>query len=84
MSILNVFVTPDCALMGVDTDATMPDGTTYQVSKMVVVPHLSTVVGFRGLDLMQMAACPVIVGFKGKFDALVDSMSEIIRASVKW
>ena len=40
MSILNAFVTPELALLGVDTDALTPDGTTYQVCKLITLPQL--------------------------------------------
>lgn len=84
MTILNAFVTSDLALLGVDTDAMMPDGTTYQVCKLITLPQLGAVVAMRGLDLMMMAASPVFVGFKGTFDELVKLMPEIIEASEKY
>lgn len=79
MSILNAFVTPELALIGVDSEAMLPNGDLQQVCKIVVNPVLSAVVGFRGLDLMQMAAAPVFSGWKGTFDALAEYVPELIR-----
>lgn len=79
MSILNAFVTPDVALLGVDTEAGLPDGELQQVCKLIVNPPLSAIAGFRGLDLMQMAAAPVFTGWKGTFDHLAEYVPDLMR-----
>lgn len=79
MSILNAFVTPDAALLGVDTEAGLPDGELQQVCKLIVNPPLSAIAGFRGLDLMQMAAAPVFTGWKGTFDHLAEYVPDLMR-----
>ena len=84
MSILNAFVTPELALLGVDTEVRFPDGTMGEACKLITLPHLSVAIGFRGLDALFMAAIPVIVGFKGSFDALVEIIPGLIDESVKF
>lgn len=84
MSILNAFVTPDLALIGVDTEAMLPDGTTQQVCKLVTVPHLGVAAGFRGLDYLQMFATPAIVCFKGSFDALAETMPSMLAEAERF
>ncbi|MDH0095417.1 hypothetical protein N7333_02340 [Pseudomonas sp. GD04158] len=74
MSILNVFIAPDRALIGVDTEAMLPDGTTHQVCKLVTVPHLGLGAGFRGVDMLFATVCPAIIAFKGAFDELAQAM----------
>jgi hypothetical protein len=74
VSILNAFVTPDLALIGVDTEAMLSDGATQQVCKLVIAPHLGAAVGFRGIDVLQATMSPAIIGFKGTFDALAEAM----------
>lgn len=84
MSILNAFVTPDLALIGVDTEAKLPDGTTLQACKLVTVPHLGAAAGFRGLDVLQMFAASAIIGFKGDFDALAETMPGLLTEAERF
>ncbi|MFY1021679.1 hypothetical protein [Ectopseudomonas khazarica] len=84
MSILNAFVTPDLALIGVDTEARLPDGATYQVCKLVTVPHLGAAAGFRGLDVLQMFAASAIISFKGDFDALAETMPGLLTEAERF
>lgn len=79
MSILNAFVYDDHALIGVDTEAMLPDGSTQQVCKLIVTPQLSAVTAFRGLDYLQMVMAPAIAGFKGTFDEMADHMPGNLR-----
>lgn len=84
MTILNAFVTPDLALIGADTDEMMPDGTIFQGCKLITLPQLGAVIGFRGIDLVMMACSPFFVGFKGTFDAMVEAMPQLIEASIEY
>lgn len=83
MSILNAFVYDDHALVGVDTEAMLADGSTQQVCKLIVAPQLSAVAGFRGLDYLQMVIAPAITGFKGTFDQMAEHMPANLEHAIK-
>ncbi|HKQ25449.1 MAG TPA: hypothetical protein VJT81_13490 [Burkholderiales bacterium] len=52
MSILNLFIGPEKALLAVDTEGLLPDGSKASVSKMYALPHIHAVMGFRGHTLL--------------------------------
>lgn len=82
MSILNAFVLPDVALFGVDTEVTMPDGSTEERGKMIPIPHLSAVVGFRGAEPVIFSAMPSILTYRGDFDDLAANMPRIFAEAL--
>jgi hypothetical protein len=82
MSILNAFVVPEVALLGVDSEAFLPDGTIEAVCKLIALPHISAALGFRGVCGVFWASSPAFVGFMGSFDELAEAVPEIIKASV--
>lgn len=82
MSILNVFITPEVALIGVDTDAMLPDGSINECSKVLFLPHIHTAVGFRGVHLMHAIANAEIMSFYGSFDHLAEVMPQILTHSL--
>lgn len=82
MSILNVFVTPEAGLIGVDTESTLPDGTIQEFGKMIVAPATGAVAGFRGTDYMMLAVSNSIVCFGGSLEKLAEAMPGHLRRSV--
>lgn len=48
MSILNVWLTPDCATVGVDTETIALNGTTGHTSKLIPLIHMNSVIACRG------------------------------------
>lgn len=83
MSIVNVFMSAESALIGVDTEGTLPDGSHVEGCKMIFLPHLSAVVAFRGLDAVLACASPSIICYTGKFDDLAAVMKEIVLGAVR-
>ncbi|MHB9799973.1 hypothetical protein ACYCAX_19430 [Pseudomonas sp. MT3] len=83
MSILNAFITPDLGLVGFDTEGVMPDGSVVEGCKVIVLPHINAVIGFRGLDFVQATASPNLVGFKGTLEALADDLPRFLTDVIK-
>lgn len=79
MSILNAFIETELGLVGVDTEAVRPDGTIAEASKMVVLHHISAVIGFRGTDYLLATAGPGLVGFNGSLEQLVEMLPDHLR-----
>ncbi|WP_371233618.1 hypothetical protein ACAW63_10930 [Pseudomonas sp. QE6] len=84
MSILNAFVEPDLGLVGVDTEAVLPDGTIAEASKMMVLNHINAVIAFRGTDYVLASASPSLVTFTGSLEQLVEGLPSLLRASVDY
>lgn len=78
MSILNAFITPDLGMVGFDTEGVMPDGSVVEGCKVIVLPHINAVIGFRGLDFVQATASPNLVSFKGTLEALADDLPRFL------
>ncbi|WP_371231488.1 hypothetical protein ACAW63_02645 [Pseudomonas sp. QE6] len=78
MSILNAFITPDLGLVGFDTEGAMPDGSFVDGCKLIALPHINAVIGFRGLDFVQATASPNLVSFKGTLEALADDLPRFL------
>ncbi len=74
MSILNIFMSPDVAFIGTDTDGVLADGSVVEGCKSITLPHLSAFVGFRGYSVTLMSLAAQIVGFMGNFDDLADHL----------
>lgn len=83
MSIINAFIGPDVAVVGVDTDAIGDDGKHFECSKLYALNHVNAVVGFRGYMTTIAFSMPSLVSFSGSFDHLADKMPEIIKAAQK-
>lgn len=84
MSVLNAFVTPDCALLGVDTEGFLPDGGVQHGNKTITIPHLGAVIGFRGLDWMLIGMAGTFVGWKGTYDALAAYTPTLMNNAAAW
>lgn len=82
MSILNAFVTPDLALLGFDTEGTLPDGSRVEACKALFLPHLNAAVGFRGAADLFAIAAPSLIAYTGSFDRLSGFVPEVIRGSL--
>lgn len=83
MSILNCWIEPERALVGVDTEVIGADGKFYACSKMIPLPHVGAVLGARGglLFFSTLVAACNVQGFE--FDALADMMPDLCRNSLK-
>ena len=82
MSIVDIFITADVALIGVDTDAALPDGSHGEGCKVIFLPHISAVVAFRGAAIALACAAPSLLSFSGGFDELADVMGAIMKGSM--
>lgn len=83
MSLLNAWIHPEYALIGVDSDAVSPAlGARAEVSKLVsFAPHMPAVIAGRGVFGFLP---PVVMGammHSDNFDRLVEKMPDILRAS---
>lgn len=84
MSLLNVWVSPERALIAVDTDAITPDGQHFGMSKLLVLPHAETVFAFRGdrrfmhdlFGRFYLARCDV------DLDAIMSGMGEMLASVI--
>lgn len=84
MSILNVFVTPEVGLVGVDTESTRPDGLIQEFGKMITAPAAGAVVACRGTDYVLMAASPSIVCFAGSLEEMVEGLPGLLKRAVDY
>ncbi|WP_236175997.1 hypothetical protein [Pseudomonas pseudonitroreducens] len=84
MSVLNAFVTPDCALLGVDTEGVLPNGEAQHGNKAITLPHLGAALGFRGLDWMLIAMSSTVVGWKGTYDELAAYAPTLMNNAATW
>lgn len=80
MSILNVWIEPDAALVGVDTATgmTREDGTPLEFSKMFPIVHANTIVAGRGHSLF-LSSLFVMCNGRGDFDSLVEEMPLLLQ-----
>ncbi|WP_305073470.1 hypothetical protein [Propionivibrio sp.] len=83
MSLVDVFVTPGGALVGVDTHARTLDGELIEVAKIVCLPHISTVFAFRGLSDVFFLANYFFLSHRSGFDELAEGMGDIIRKTME-
>ena len=79
MSILNAFVRDDVALVGVDTEGALANGRYVESCKVVILPHINAMVGFRGSALMLQLVASSLMAFLGNFDELAETMPTVIR-----
>lgn len=82
MSIVNAFVHRDHVLLAVDTHARLPDGSSDDRLKMLLLPHIDSAVAFRGMDVALMAGAAHVTRFSGGFDELANDMPEIVANAV--
>lgn len=81
MSIVNAFVSPECAVVCADTEAG-PDGGPYtEVSKLVPLPHMNAVVAFRGSMLFLSGALTGMFVSGCGFDELSRQMPDLLKLS---
>ena len=79
MSIVNAWVGPENAWVGVDTGATHVDGVTREASKMVPLVHLPAVIAGRGCAaFLPAVVCNSMLKLL-EFDELAAAMPEILR-----
>lgn len=80
MSLLNAWLTRDRALIAVDSEGVVQDGSPRSMSKLLTIPHLPAVVAMRGSAdfLARVFHCSISRCF-GSFDELVDELPSILR-----
>jgi hypothetical protein len=79
MSLLNVLMRPDYALVGVDTDcANFQDGSHMHVSKMLVLAHIPAVLAGRGGFALFKRVFDIAHGNGGDLDELLAVMPQIL------
>lgn len=84
MSLLNVWVSPERAMVAVDTDGINPAGQHFGMSKLLVLPHAEIVFAFRGdrrfmhdlFSRFYLAACDV------DFDAVMAAMPQMLASVI--
>lgn len=81
MSILNVFITPEEGLIGVDTEAVAQDGRLAEFGKLIVAPVAGLAIGFRGTVGSLWSAAPHIASFGGTLEELVAWLPDLIKQS---
>lgn len=81
MSIANIWLEHDSALVCVDGECLMPDGSAAQVSKLLPLVHANTVICGTGhlAFLNQAFACAH--GVAGGFDDLVDAFQRVLSVA---
>lgn len=80
MSILNVWIEPEVALVGVDTATSLigDDGAMLEYSKMFPIVHANTVVAGRGNSIF-LSTLFVMCNGRGDFDSLVEIMPSLLQ-----
>lgn len=84
MSILNVFITPEAGLIGVDSESVRSDGWILEFGKMIAAPVAGAVVAFRGTDYMLMAASPSIACCGASFEAMAEGMPGLLNQAAEY
>ena len=82
MSILNVFISPEEGLIGVDSEATFPDGYIGELGKLIVAPAANAVIAFRGNSHVLDMASPSIYCFGGEVEQMAEGMPRLIKAAI--
>lgn len=81
MSILNILVEREHALIGVDTEAVGPDGTRIQVSKVLPLIHLNCVLAGRGNIFPILLGLSMLSQRKDfDFDSFVDGIPGLLAS----
>ncbi|WP_068826748.1 hypothetical protein [Pseudomonas sp. BMS12] len=85
MSILNVFITPESGLVGVDTEAVgLRDSVIFESCKLVAAPLTNSVIAFRGTDYLLKALMANIVCFGGTLEEMLEGIPELLKASADY
>lgn len=84
MSLLNVWVSPERALVAVDTDGVTSEGEHVEMSKLLVLAHANTVFGFRGdrRFMHDLFATYYLAAAAVDFDAIVAALPEMLASVI--
>lgn len=83
MSILNVFITPEAGLIGVDTEGVYRDGKIVEFGKMMSVHAAGAVIAFRGTSFVfEAAGC--ISCFGGTVEELAKAIPDLLKRCVNF
>lgn len=83
MTILNILVEHQRALVGVDTEAITADGTRFQVSKLLPVVHLNAVLTGRGAAVVQLGLWAWICATRHDLDTVADEAAAFLNMAFK-
>lgn len=78
MSIANVFVEKDRAIIGVDSEVLTNDGSRFPACKWLLLPQMDAVVTFRGNGIVFCVAATSLLGYYGTFDSLAADMPHVV------
>jgi hypothetical protein len=80
MSLLNAWISPAEAIVAVDTDGVMADGSRLVTSKLLTIPHLNSVMTSRGSGAyLQLLFLHCITENFESFDAMVNAMPALLK-----
>ncbi len=78
MTINNVWIKSDHALVGVDTECKDANGQIEQVSKLLTLPHMNAVIAGSGQMLFSGILWQGCHSIGGDFDTLIEKMPQIL------
>lgn len=82
MSILNIRLRGDYALIAVDTGAVMPDGSLLELSKLAPLIHIPAVIGYRGTSpFMPLVFMRCVMKAGRDLENLLDDVPTILPAA---
>jgi len=84
MSINNVWIEPDRALVGVDSEGRDDQGRIHQVSKMLPLPHQNSVLSGTGTIPFLNTVWSVCHAAAGDFDRLLKALPELVPFAYKF
>lgn len=83
MSLSNVVIKNDCALVAVDTRGRLADGRFVDCGKALLLPHMNAIITIRGFSPRLAALAQYAVGYMGSFDDFLDELPDNINAANK-
>jgi hypothetical protein len=82
VSLLNAWVAPYEAIVAVDTDGAVGDGSRIATSKLLAIPHLNTVLALRGqMAFLTFLHAQCLTSCFECFDDLNDAMPDLLAAA---
>ncbi len=80
MSIMNVFLRPDRALVGVDTECSIIGAAGHtETTKLFPFAHIHAVFAFRGMVLFGMTAWPILNLHMRDFDGTAEDVPRLLK-----
>lgn len=82
MTILNLWVTPERAVVATDTVGLMPGGVRREISKMFPILHCNALIAGRGHIDITLAVLQQLVTIPGDFDGMAERTPETIERTI--